>query len=148
MSYSEALTAAGAEVLDFKYFGSYQGDWFALVNYQGTKQWVHGSYGSCSVCDAFESEFNYSEEACEEHRYDHDDTQAGCAECKSAHAAYQQKLVEFGRHYLNNTMTQEEAEKSAGENIEWDSDAPEMLAYVQANAIPKVPFELQLNDRS
>jgi len=32
-SYKESLEAAGAEVLAFESFGSYQGDWVALVWY-------------------------------------------------------------------------------------------------------------------
>lgn len=31
MSYSEALSAAGCEVLDYVEFGSYQGEWLALI---------------------------------------------------------------------------------------------------------------------
>ena len=138
MGYSEALTAAGAEVLDFKYFGSYQGDWYALVNYNGTRQWVHGSFGSCSYCDAFESEFDYThDDACSEHHYEQDSDEAkACADCKNAGAVYAQKLAAFGLSYLTSgTMTQEEAEKLASEHLEWDSDAQEMLDYLKANSI-------------
>ena len=35
MSYQMALEMAGATVLEYKEFGSYQGDWFAKVEYQG-----------------------------------------------------------------------------------------------------------------
>ena len=40
MSYKNALKAAGAKVIEFKYFGSYQGDWVALVEYKGERGWV------------------------------------------------------------------------------------------------------------
>ena len=60
MSYQEALEAAGATVHAFEFFGSYQGDWWAKVTYNGETGWVHGSYGSCSGCDAFEAEFGFS----------------------------------------------------------------------------------------
>ena len=50
MSYCQALEAAGAKILQFKSFGSYQGDWWAKVEYNGEIGWVAGSYGSCSGC--------------------------------------------------------------------------------------------------
>jgi len=59
MGYFEALEAAGAQVLASQTFGSYQGDWFAKVNYNGSTAWVHGCYGSCSGCDAFCAEFDF-----------------------------------------------------------------------------------------
>lgn len=34
MSYENALKAAGAEILEFGQFGSYQGDWWAKVRYK------------------------------------------------------------------------------------------------------------------
>ena len=43
MSYQDALKAAGAAVLEFESFGSYQGDWVALVEYKGERGWVQGS---------------------------------------------------------------------------------------------------------
>jgi len=59
MGYRTAMEAAGATVLAYESFGSYQGDWFALVVYGGKTFWVHGSYGSCSGCDAFCAEFDF-----------------------------------------------------------------------------------------
>lgn len=147
MSYREALQAAGAEVLEAKYFGSYQGDWYALVNYNGSKQWVHGSYGSCSGCDAFCAEFDFDgdDNGCEEHRYE---KQADCTACKERTVEYQRRLANFGKSYLDNAMTQVEAEKIAAEHLEWDSEAQEMLDFLKANSIPNVPFNLQQNERS
>lgn len=59
--YIEALTAAGLHVTDYETFGSYQGQWMArVVTPAGMIGYVHDWYGSCSVCDAFESEFSYS----------------------------------------------------------------------------------------
>jgi hypothetical protein len=58
-SYQAALEAAGAEVEEFKEFGSYQGDWWARVSFGGRRGWVTGSYSSYSGCDAFEAEFGY-----------------------------------------------------------------------------------------
>lgn len=57
-SYEETLELAGATVHIFQEFGSYQGDWWARVTYNGVTGWVTGSYGSCSGCDAFHGEFD------------------------------------------------------------------------------------------
>ncbi|WP_329759298.1 hypothetical protein [Stenotrophomonas geniculata] len=113
MSYEQAMEAAGATVLRFEQFGSYQGDWFALVEYDGKTGWVHGCYGSCSGCDAFESEFGWS---------DHE------------RSDYQERLADFGTSYLEGLMTQEEALAEASRYIEWDSDAAEMVAFLKAHA--------------
>lgn len=110
MSYQESLEAAGDTIIAFEQFGSYQGEWYALVEWNGERGWVNGCFGSCSYCDAFEAEFGWSA--------DEED-------------GYQQKLADFGRVYLEGMMSQDAAEKAAGENISWDSDAEEMLKFVQ-----------------
>ncbi len=53
MSYDSALEAAGATVHAYKTIGDYQGDWYALVTFNGVTGFVSGSYGSCSYCDAY-----------------------------------------------------------------------------------------------
>ena len=114
MSYQESLEAAGAIVLIFDSFGSYQGDWWAKVEYNGRIGWVNGSYGSCSGCDAFEAEFGWN-----------DDEQPD----------YQERLADFGRSYLDNLYTQEEAEKESSKYLDWDMDAQEMLDFIKKNNI-------------
>lgn len=135
--YTKAMEAAGAVILASEAFGSYQGDWWAKVTYEGRTYWVHGSYGSCSGCDAYQSEFDYNGPQCDEHKYEEGSPeQLACEACKLAAVAYQEKLADFGRSYLvGGEMTQEEAEKSAAQNIEWDSDAPAMLEFLKSNAI-------------
>ncbi len=134
MSYQRALEAAGAEVLSFGEFGSYQGEWWAKVRVNGQEGWVNGSYGSCSGCDSFQAEFGWDDDgSCDEHRWEANPPQ-DCKDCKRAAVVYQEKLADFGRPYVEGLMTQDEAEKSAARNIEWDSDAEPMLAYVKANA--------------
>lgn len=59
MSYESALIAAGCNVVEFEQFGSYQGDWYAMVEFEGEKGVITGCYGSCSYCDAFEGEIGY-----------------------------------------------------------------------------------------
>jgi len=108
MSYQQSLEAAGAKVLNFKYFGTYQGTWLAFIEYNGEKQIVEGWYGLCLGCDAFEAEFCYnappeesngkyykdgmtwdseSEITIEEYHYELD--------------KYNRRLSAFGMQYLN-----------------------------------------------
>ncbi|MGL5646619.1 MAG: hypothetical protein ACRDDY_02115 [Clostridium sp.] len=105
--YTEALEAAGCEVLGYKEYGSYQGDWIAVVKVDGEIGVVEGYYGSCSVCDAFESEFGYSDE-------DNPD--------------YKDRLAEFGKTYLP-AMTFDfviaKFEKDAAEP--WNDEAREIV---------------------
>lgn len=132
MSYESALEAAGAKVLESKYFGSYQGDWLALVDYKGQRGFVHGSYGSCSGCDAFEAEFGYSDAGCGEHYYH---PQEDCGECKDASEAYQKRLAEFGRGYMEDVdgvvdlRGFDETIANLDRNSEWDYEAPQMVAW-------------------
>jgi hypothetical protein len=130
MGYSEALEAAGAEIIVFREFGSYQGDWWAMVRYNGERGWVNGSYGSCSGCDAFEAEFGYVDQECSEHQRIHPKPEQ-CAACDEAAADYKRRLASFGRNYLDPLLTQEDAEKKAGSEVEWDSNAPEMLDFIK-----------------
>jgi hypothetical protein len=116
MSYQEAMEADGAEVLAYQTFGDYQGTWIAKVKYGGVVGWVSGSYGSCSACDAFESEFGCSYE-------DEPD--------------YKDRLALFGRSYLQHMMTAEEAIKDAEKDIidEWDEeDAERRISFIKENS--------------
>ena len=134
MSYQEALSAAGAEVLDFEQFGSYQGDWWAKVRYEGKESWVNGAFGSCSGCDSFEAEFGWDEGHCEAHKYD-DKGSVGCHQCAEAAELYEKRLADFGRGFLSDLRTQEEAEAEASRNIEWDHDAEKMLSWIKDHAL-------------
>lgn len=118
MSYKEALEAAGAEVILFKGFGSYQGDWWAKVKYNGHEGWVTGSYGSCSGCDAFEAEFDWGDN-------EKDD--------------YQSRLCDFGKGYLDDILTQDEAEEAASKYLDWDFDAQEMVDWIRQNKQTRQP---------
>jgi hypothetical protein len=137
MGYEVAMKAAGAEVHEYEQFGDYQGAWWAKVTYEGNIFWVHGSYGSCSGCDAFQSEFDYTDETCDEHRYT--DKQPDCLDCTNAKAAYDHKLAEFGRGYLTgNEWTQEEVEASITRDIDEGYDYGEyrkQLEFVKTHAI-------------
>jgi len=134
--YERALEAAGATVLIFEHFGSYQGDWWAKVTWQDKEGWVHGCFGSCSGCDAFEAEFGFVSHDCgEDDYYDpfcYDDRfRKNCPRCQELEAQF----IEFGQDYLEQIMTQEEAETEASTNLDWDMDATEMLKFLKDNCI-------------
>lgn len=105
MSYEMCLEKAGATVVAFQEFGSYQGEWFALVEYNGERGWVEGSYGSCTGCDAFEAEF------CDAYR----ETEG-----------LDERYAEFGRGYLEVVMPQEQQlvimEARMGDKDSWSYD--------------------------
>lgn len=114
MSYKKALEAAGAEVLAFETFGSYQGDWFAKVRYEGEVFWLRDYYGSCSGCDAFEADVGYSWGIPEEE--------------------YNAKVAEFGKRYLepSERLTFEQALEIAGKD-NWDNTSEDMVKFVKEN---------------
>ena len=111
--YEEALVAAGANVLEFREFGDYQGSWIAYVEYEGGRGYVRGSYGSCSGCDAFQSEFGWVDE---------DEAES---------AEYRARLADFGRGYLDGELwTAAELREHFAEDAEWDSDAEEIVGWL------------------
>ena len=135
--YSECLKIAGCRVIEFVTFGTYQGNWVALVDYNGKKGWIIGSYGSCTGCDSFQSEFGHSTNHCctdgkWKNEYDYNQfSMAKCDKCKELYS----RLKAFGENYVEQIMTQEEAEKEASRNISWDLDAQPMLDFIQQNKI-------------
>jgi hypothetical protein len=121
--YELALHMAGANVHAHRQFGSYQGDWWALVTVKGKTGWITDSYGSCSGCDAFEAEFGWSDDERED---------------------YAARLANFGRRYLDDILTQEQAEAKASENGDWDIEADEMAAWIRKEGralAPPVPAQ-------
>ena len=131
MGYQLAMEAAGAKVLAYKAFGSYQGDWYAKVAFKGTVGFVQGSYGSCSGCDSFQGEFGYDDPACSEHEYTYNDQP--CADCDVKKAEYQVNLAAFGASYLDNMQTYEEVLQHAKRNEDWDMEATTMVEWLEAN---------------
>lgn len=110
--YEWALEVAGAKVLAYKSFGSYQGDWFAKVEYKDKKGWIKGSYGSCSVCDAWKSEAGYMSRTKKE---------------------WKKLCTNFAQEYLNNILTFEEVLSEAKENLSWDLEAKGMVEWLEKN---------------
>lgn len=135
MSYIKCLELAGATVEMERSFGSYQGDWWARVEYKGVRGWVHGSYGSCSGCDSFEAEFGSTESECEEHRWK-EAPPIPCGKCTEARLIKDRRMALFGEGYLSDLMTQEEAEKQAGRNGEfWSDEDREAFEFVKVNPV-------------
>ena len=114
MSYKSAIEAAGAKVLEFSTFGSWQGEWVALVEYNGEVGWVQGSFGSCSHCDAFEAEFGYE---------DHEDEN------------YEKRLADFGKSYLDGLMTTELTAKYFDGAAEWDSESEDAAKWIRSTGL-------------
>jgi hypothetical protein len=138
MSYERALEAAGAKVLEFRAFGDWSGTWWAKVILNGKESWISGSFGSCSGCDAFEAEFGFEDHYCEKHLFSDDDEAevANCEECNKMQALFKEKLAAFGKYYLDNCQfTQEEAEKTVKEDLEWDMELQEMYDWIKENAL-------------
>lgn len=140
MSYREAMEQAGATIHEFAEFGSYQGEWYALVTWNGEKGWVNGSYGSCSGCDAFESEFGYEDDddGCDEHRYH---KRADCSACVEHGEKFRKHLAEFGKSYLETLLTQEQAEANAAKAAEWSMEDKEALDWLREHCIPNEKAE-------
>lgn len=126
MGYVEAIEAAGVPVLAFQQFGTYQGDWLAKV----AGGYIHGCYGSCSYCDAFDSEFGfYSDEGCERHKYS-DEDDPSCIDCIEAYQEYNERLRAFGRRYLDDIQTADEVRADFIRDIDWDTDASRALKWI------------------
>lgn len=110
--YEKALTAAGVQVMAFEQFGSYQGEWWAEIKFPNDEvYYVTGYFGSCSYCDAFDAEFGYG------------------------HEEDEPKLRRFGRDYLEQCYTLDQAIEHSSRNLEWDSDAKEMVSWLKSRAV-------------
>lgn len=127
MGYSESLKAAGAKVFDYWETGDYQGTWYALVEYNGKKGIVEGSYGSCSGCDSFLGEFDFGggeptdkgDGTYYSASYDDIDKE----EYDRQLADYNKRLTDFGVSYLHKIQQEdilkirlEEISKKVGED--------------------------------
>lgn len=110
MSYQSALEATGAKVLEFQEFGSYQGSWYAIIFHEDKVKLIGGSYGSCSGCDAFQSEFDYDADR------DSD---------------YQTRLKNFGLNYLNEEIDLQEEYNRVTKDAEWDSESTDILPWLE-----------------
>lgn len=61
--YEKVLSAHGWDIHKFAYFGSYSGQWAAIVSKEGgIKKVIVSDYGSCSHCDAYQHKFDCVEE--------------------------------------------------------------------------------------
>lgn len=130
MSYEKCLELAGATVHDSRHFGSYQGEWIAVVTFEGHYGFVWDYFGSCTGCDAFEAEFSgtsHDHKNPSEYWYVYNDFRVGCPECD----AVRERMRDFGRGYLEGILSYEQARERASKNIEWDAEAKDMLRFVE-----------------
>ncbi|MDR4305884.1 hypothetical protein IHQ68_04490 [Chelatococcus sambhunathii] len=112
--YELAIHMAGVKVIDNKAFGSYQGDaWFYVEFPNGERYFTYASYGSCCVCDAFESTFGYRD---------------------ADHPDHAHRLASFGRSYLETCYTKEQAIDKAGEHRSWDLGADAVVRWIEETA--------------
>jgi hypothetical protein len=141
MGYAHALRTAGAEVVDFKEIGSYQGTWGAVVDFQGQRSLVTGYYGSCSVCDAYQSQFGWSDD---DPYYDNESdkyytdrwmsTEITKEEAEEISLKARQELIDFGMSYLRHPMTKDDVIKrieyyDKNDDGDWSFDSEERELY-------------------
>lgn len=120
--YEDSLWATGVKVLAFSEFGDYQGTWWARIEFpNGEKYFVKDHFGSCSVCDSFQAEFDG--------RYV-DDTWTSAKDMPD----YLHKLRDFGRQFLADCRTTEQALAEAAENSSWDMEAETVVAWIKENS--------------
>lgn len=126
-------------------FGNYQGTWVAIVEYKGVTGVVQGYYGSCSGCDAFEAEFNYS--ASPMFKYGHyflnesdmdDNMPCTFEEYQEKLKDYDKRLSVFGESYLlaglyDKTYYERKRSKLDPNNDSFDKEELEICDWVLKN---------------
>jgi hypothetical protein len=135
MSYKLALEAAGAIIVEYKEFGSYQGTWIAVLK-DGT--FIEGAYGSCSGCDSFQSEFDYdsSNDVFERDGkyYKSYDEEITFEEFSESNRMYENKLKRFGETYLKDNqslqMMKERYENRINSNDHFNDEEEEIYNWI------------------
>lgn len=111
--YIKALRAAGAVVHDWRAFGTWQGDIWAHVTFDGRTGFVSIGYGSCSGCDPWEMEF--------------------CCDDPT-----DEQIAEFGRQYLDEILDGDAALAEAEFYTAWDVEADTAAACIRARMAASV----------
>jgi hypothetical protein len=136
MGYKECLELAGAKVIGYKEFGSWQGEWIAYVEYKGQRGFVRDYYGSCSGCDAYQSEFNIEPHNCNGREYYspfYEGYKENCELCQKEKL----KEIKFGESYLEDILSYDEILEIASRNLTWDESSTEMADFVKEVIIIK-----------
>lgn len=100
--YRQCLELAGVDVRDFRKFGSYQGDWWAIGVVGNRLRLFRGFYGSCGGCDRLADRFVTEDE-----------------------------MYRYGQEYIESSMTLAEAEDRIGPDREWDLEADSMVEWLR-----------------
>ena len=124
MSYTECLEKAGAEIHAYDYQDDYQGTAIAYLTYEGKTGFVSWSFGSCSHCDAYEG-----------------------MQWEWRHKSEEELLaaeIEFGKEYLSNIMTKEEALDRYPKST-WDLEDT-IHDFIQAHGEPAFEYDDSYDD--
>ena len=130
MGYRECLELAGATVIDYEEFGSYQGDWLAYIEYEGKKGFIRDYFGSCSGCDSYEAEIGDHYHECVDESYYSPHEQGyreNCAICQ----VEKKKAVKFGKGYIDEMTDYDKALEIVSVNKEWDMTCGDMIDFVE-----------------
>lgn len=137
MGYQSSLEANGIVIKEFKEFGDYQGNWFAVTEDGNV---ISGSYGSCSGCDAFQAEIDYGSGGSSESNgkyYDGNYNECSKEEYERLQIDYNERLKKFGQSYIDSAETIEEIIKryeiKCAEEYAWEDDK-EVLEWLKTLA--------------
>lgn len=136
-----ALEAAGARVLAFRHWGTFDGDWWALVEVDGGERaWVNGWAGSCASCDPYETECGEQAFICVQHDtwdviHDHPERIAACPDCQANRSRRSAVIRAFGARHLADRLTPAAAEARCRANLrEGDLEAEVVLTWMRRSA--------------
>lgn len=94
IDHQEIMERQGFEILDWEAFGSYQGDYAAIVKKDNKVGFIVIGYGSCSGCDALEAVKEYAPEEVYYNEYDFDDEEDNEL-YESKMETYKERLKEY-----------------------------------------------------
>lgn len=142
LTYDGVLEFSGAEILSWARFGSYQGDWCAKVKFKDEEFWLHGYFGSCSVCDSLQAEIEWFPNSYEDYKFWYNSNWHEDPDLSDVHEdlfvkqaeEHIQSVKDFGLRLLNNCREEwESLYKQAKEQSEWDSEGDDMVKFLENN---------------
>ena len=113
IDHQEILERQGFEILDWESFGSYQGDYAAIVKKDGKVGFTVIGYGSCSGCDALQALEPYYMFEPNRDEYDFED--------EEDEETYSEKLKQYNEHLKQYHKDLQEYADTLTENVEYGS---------------------------